>query len=212
MTTTSLSENEYEQIFDEIYYGSKPVFFRHVEGQVYSFFLNEWIDGLNEKERMITIQRLQKHFVAGDQYPIVVPGIPALDFVKKVPEPIERLKIDNDAQLNSSLPEVIQRPLIKCHVNESTISESVCKGVASGRRSALIKIANGKWYRLKGCGNDNEGFPVRLTTSPVTDATDGSKSCWQDVRGCAFPHTAVKMSLPFWIIFNSPRNFNILAA
>ena len=202
--TTNLSKNEY----DEIYFGSKPVFFRHVEGQVYSFFLNEWIDGLKEE----TIQRLQKHFVAGDQYPIVVPGIPALDFVKKVPEPIERLKIDNDAQLNSSLPEVIKRPLIKCHVNQSTISESVCKGVASGRRSALIKIANGKWYRLKGCGNDNEGFPVRLTTSQVTDATDGSKSCWQDVRGCAFPHTAVKMSLLFWIIFNSPRNFKILAA
>jgi hypothetical protein len=148
--TTNLSE---QSTFDEIYYGSRRVFFRHVEGQVHPFILNDWVDGSNEEEKRITIQRLQKHFIDGHEHPIVVPGIPALDFVNKGSQVIKKAKIDN-ALSNDSLPEVIQRPLIKCPDNYSTISESVYVGIASGRRSALIKLANGKWYRLKGCGNE----------------------------------------------------------
>ena len=174
-------------LFEQSTFGRRRVFSRHVEGKVHPFILNEWVDGSNEEERKITIQRLQKHFIDGYEHPIVVPGIPALDFVNKV---IKRAKIDNAPLFNESLPEVIQRPLIKCPENYSTISESLCVGIASGRRSALIKLANGKWYRLKGCGNDCEGFPVRLTSSPVTTGSVVS-SCWQDIRGCAFPHTAV---------------------
>ena len=187
--TTNLSELS---TFDEIYYGSRRVFFRHVDGQVHPFILNEWVDGSNEEEKKKAFQRFQKHFIDGNEHPIVVPGIPALDFVNKSSQVIKKAKIDNAPLFNESLPEVIQRPLIKCPEDNSTISESVCVGIASGRRSALIKLANGKWYRLKGCGNDCEGFPVRLTSSPVTNTTDGSvSSCWQDIRGCAFPHTAV---------------------
>lgn len=34
------------------------------------------------------------------------------------------------------------------------------KAVASGVRSALVKL-EGNWYRLKGCGNNDDGFVVR---------------------------------------------------
>jgi hypothetical protein len=34
------------------------------------------------------------------------------------------------------------------------------EGFASGKRSAIIETASGKYLRLKGCGNLSEGFPV----------------------------------------------------
>ena len=47
-----------------------------------------------------------------------------------------------------------------------------------GTRSAVIEI-RGKWYRLKGCGNNSEGFVVEM---------HGDKG-EETLRGCSFEHT-----------------------
>ena len=53
----------------------------------------------------------------------------------------------------------------------------------------MVKL-NGRWYRLKGSGNNDEGFVVR-----TTKAKDGD---WRDIRGCAFEHTGVLCSAVYW--------------
>ncbi len=41
-------------------------------------------------------------------------------------------------------------------------------GYASGHRSAIAKI-NNKYYRLKGCGNDDKGFNYNENILPDKD-------------------------------------------
>ena len=57
------------------------------------------------------------------------------------------------------------------------------QGFASGKRSAILE-KDGKLFRLKGCGNLDEGFPVERLDSLVEDA--------KEIRGCAFEHTAFR--------------------
>jgi len=54
------------------------------------------------------------------------------------------------------LPNELFQPLIKDSKNEN---EKQLNGIKSGQRSALVRIGN-KYYRLKGCGNKEEGFPI----------------------------------------------------
>ncbi len=49
--------------------------------------------------------------------------------------------------------------------------------VASGVRSALVKV-DGVWYRLKGCGNNGDGFTVRNENAKT--------GLWRNVRGEGF--------------------------
>ena len=57
------------------------------------------------------------------------------------------------------------------------------EGFASGKRSAILE-KDGKLFRLKGCGNLNEGFP----TEPLDSLVENAK----EIRGCAFEHTAFR--------------------
>jgi hypothetical protein len=177
-----------EANFDDIYYGSRRVFFRVVDGDVNQFDSYKWKIGESEQETKRVVDRLKRQIIDGRS--VVVPGIPALDFVLKTASEVPGVP--------DGLPEILRKPLIKCPSNLGTIA-----GIASGRRSALIKITDGIWYRLKGCGNDSEGFPLRHTTGASDDDS------WQDVRGCAFPHTAVSdfFSSIFLIYISPPSQF-----
>ncbi|CAD8116299.1 unnamed protein product [Paramecium primaurelia] len=53
-------------------------------------------------------------------------------------------------------------------------------GQQSGMRSAIIQ-QNGKRYRLKGCGNGNDGFTLRKFEGDIENAFE--------IRGCCFDHT-----------------------
>ena len=66
------------------------------------------------------------------------------------------------------------RPLIK------TKLPSHLQGIISGTRSALLKSNSSKWYRLKGCGNDTDGFLIKPICNSSTKLT---------IRGCAFLDT-----------------------
>ncbi len=66
---------------------------------------------------------------------------------------------------------IFTTPLLKCPEAES---DCVFTAIASGKRSAIVKIED-DLYRLKGCGNLGEGFPIEMMPWP-----EGS----YDVRGC----------------------------
>ena len=107
---------------------------------------------------------------------MAVPGIPAIDYVAEAP-----------SQNLDDWPAALRQPLIK--VDCESVSTEM-HSVASGVRSALVKI-DGKWFRLKGCGNYEQGFPLRHSKQSLN--RDGSvKEPWRDIRGCAFWHTAVR--------------------
>ncbi len=57
--------------------------------------------------------------------------------------------------------------------------------IRSGRRSAIVP-KGGKMYRLKGCGNDDEGFILQKADIPFIEESP------LEVRGSNFEHTALR--------------------
>ena len=93
-----------------------------------------------------------------------------------------------------SWPEVLRQPLIKC-----TADRAVLSGYASGVRSALLHDARSdKWYRLKGCGNNSDGFPIvsvlddagQALHSDPADEPNGISQVLRKIRGACYLHTA----------------------
>ena len=70
-----------------------------------------------------------------------------------------------------------QQPLIK------TKLPGPLRGIISATRSALFKANSSKWYRLKGCSNDTDGFLIQSLGNSNTKFT---------IRGCAFLHTTYR--------------------
>lgn len=103
---------------------------------------------------------------------MIVPGIPCGDLVW-VSKGAER-----EEQLLNSLPPLLRRPLQKSE-HGSVI------GAQSGVRSGIVKASDGKFYRLKGCGNNYAGFPTRQVKSP----TFGDDCI--EIRGCTFKWTCL---------------------
>ncbi|CAE7839966.1 MOCS3-1 [Symbiodinium sp. CCMP2592] len=107
---------------------------------------------------------------------VVVPAMPALDW--------RAGRSESEVRRNWA-PEICAMPLLKVRAGsgpeaaEAAKAPSALQGVASGIRSALVK-ARGRWFRLKGCGNRDEGFLVE---------TKGDKG-ERTLRGCCFKHTA----------------------
>lgn len=108
---------------------------------------------------------------------VVVPAVPALDLRCNRLGGVYSYTITDFA----CIPVILQVPVIKVPLESPS---QYITGVASGTRSALVK-ADGVWYRLKGCGNDDCGFPIRTTNRRPGETP------WRDIRGCAFPHTAL---------------------
>eukprot|EP01130_Rhizamoeba_saxonica_P018871 TRINITY_DN959_c0_g1_i2.p1 TRINITY_DN959_c0_g1~~TRINITY_DN959_c0_g1_i2.p1 ORF type:complete len:398 (-),score=117.31 TRINITY_DN959_c0_g1_i2:67-1260(-) len=95
------------------------------------------------------------------------------------------------------LPNLLQKPLLKT-------SNGPIEGVQSGRRSAVIKV-DGKFYRLKGCGDLYEGFPLAEVNHP-------SFSECQQVRGCMFDHTSSRALYLTELVSEVMQNNNIVTA
>ena len=132
--------------------------------------------------------------------PVFQPAIPALDF--------QRTTTSHSAAAAALLPKLLRSPLIKrsfvaatdsaSGVEESAAAASVLLGYASGVRSAVLKV-EGQWYRLKGCGNHEAGFITKDDRKPILDKNGcivGSGKVqtisFRHIRGCCFPHTAVR--------------------
>ena len=114
------------------------------------------------------LQRKRPLACLGEGYAdVVVPAMPALDWQADV------------TTRKDWPPEISNVPLLKVsRTGEEARSPSALEGVASGIRSALVR-ARGRWFRLKGCGNRDEGFPVEVK------GDHGERT----LRGCCFQHT-----------------------
>ena len=65
------------------------------------------------------------------------------------------------------LPMVLSRPLVKCD-EKSCFCDHSFVALQSGRRSAILRASHGKFFRLKGCGDLNAGFPLIPVSSTST--------------------------------------------
>eukprot|EP01119_Soliformovum_irregulare_P012632 TRINITY_DN3294_c0_g1_i1.p1 TRINITY_DN3294_c0_g1~~TRINITY_DN3294_c0_g1_i1.p1 ORF type:complete len:459 (-),score=127.04 TRINITY_DN3294_c0_g1_i1:70-1446(-) len=74
------------------------------------------------------------------------------------------------------LPKQLQTPLIK-------VPNGSIQGTQSGRRSAIISIEGIGNFRLKGCGDLNDGFPLK----PVERSPEEV-----EIRGCMFQSTCFR--------------------
>ncbi len=136
--------------------------------------------------------------------PLFQPAIPALDFQRTT---TSHPAAAADAAAAALLPKLLRSPLIKrsfvaaidsaSGVEESAAAASGLHGYASGVRSAVLKV-EGQWYRLKGCGNHEKGFIIKDDKKPIVDKNGciGSGKLqmheFRHIRGCCFPHTAVR--------------------
>jgi hypothetical protein len=75
----------------------------------------------------------------------------------------------------SDAPDFFKAPLLKC-------AHSGIEAIASGKRSAILGI-DGELYRLKGCGNLEQGFVVEPVAYP-------DQAC--EIRGAQFETTAFR--------------------
>eukprot|EP00042_Codosiga_hollandica_P017814 m.50213 g.50213 ORF g.50213 m.50213 type:complete len:523 (+) comp48082_c0_seq1:103-1671(+) len=77
----------------------------------------------------------------------------------------------------------VDGPLVKSREGDTL-------AIASGIRSALLPLADGRWLRLKGCGNNYDGFPTRkMLTEDGSPLLVAGRECFE-IRGCCFQHTA----------------------
>ena len=101
---------------------------------------------------------------------LVMPGLPCTDIAFKT-------YATGALPPEHELPPQLRTPSIKVPEGNPNVS---MVGLRSGVRSGLVPI-NGKWYRLKGCGNNDQGFPTRKV-----------KGSEVEIRGCSYDYVAAR--------------------
>ncbi len=144
---------------DALFFGSRRTFLTPTDGRVSCYGDESIRDDAGSSARVAELGRVE----AKDGV-VIVPAIPALALVAT-------------ESAESALPAQLLVPLVKTRSRQ----ENSLEAVASGVRSALVKVGS-KWYRLKGCGNHEDGFTWRSNKA----------AGWRDVRGCAFEETALR--------------------
>lgn len=166
-SASAVSNNE----LDNLFFGSTKVFLASVAGRVESFppkhgwkspplygSGQEWDTAVSEAAALS-----QPLGALGDEYSTMVqPGIVAVSCVPNK-EPPERKHKKDESDSTPKIP--LPSALLKHPA--STAPASCLIGVASGVRSAIVKH-EGRWLRLKGCGNYDEGFPGETQRCPLS--------------------------------------------
>lgn len=115
---------------------------------------------------------------------VIVPAMPTTDVAVS--------KLSNSARLPLEVydytPHPHQPPHHVCSSRQVPLwkvgpVDGALLGFASGVRSGVIPVSGGRYVRLKGCGNNADGFVV----APVP-----GKESLRTLRGCAFEHTATR--------------------
>jgi hypothetical protein len=158
----------------ELYFGLPTVSLSVVNGTTYRYTQGCIEENREESRKADEMQRLQPLSHLGKEYDhIYVPCVPARDLNSR--ELMESTDV-------AFLDDQVKLPLIK------TANGSI-KAIQSGGRSAILPGVD-HVYRLKGCGNfiDQDGsryeFPG-FSIQAIEDTENG-----QEIRGCAFKHTA----------------------
>lgn len=188
---------------DDLYFGSRRVCLVPVEGEVIAYDHKSYGIDWSTKALVTTLSRgkLQSSEPDGAN-DIVVPCIPAREISRlaaasTVPSTTTTTGDDTCASAEknpiATWPQLLRRPLLKVSVesigdfaSEKAPSILLPRAVASGVRSCLVKAEeDGRWYRLKGCGNNDQGFIVR-----EFQGADGKMR--RELRGCAFHASALR--------------------
>jgi len=152
---------------ERLYMGNVMAYFRREEGEYfpigkYNIMQTENTDDMKER-----VNSMKEDTYECDGTKILLTNVPSTPYY---------IEIIPDYQ-PSDIDHYFATPLIKC-----TTSEIV--GVQSGIRSALFKY-EGKWYRFKGCGNLDQGFPL----APIEHADYAD---FRQVRGSMFKQTSLR--------------------
>ena len=156
-----------------IYFGSRRVRLARVGGKAEAFDPADWQVDMSPEALETTLGRAELQLAAGaTKAGVVIPAIPARE--------LARTRQHGSTSVDA-WPEALRLPLLKVGPGADALK---LVAVASGTRSCLVRCDDGQWYRLKGCGNSDQGVVVR---------TNGEgASAWRELRGVAFPHTAVR--------------------
>ena len=121
-------------------------------------------------------------------------------YIPCVPE--TPIYLDCSAPGTETGSDFVSTPLLKVKIKEEEKSNAYY-GIMSGHRSAILQGKSGTFYRLKGCGNDLEGFPV----------IDG-KGCFVEhlLRGAQFKPTAARELYYSQYIHDILKPYNIPCA
>ncbi len=96
-------------------------------------------------------------------------------------------------------PPAVAVPLLKLPAGKAP--EESFRGIASGHRSAILVGKDGKFYRLKGCGNDLQGFVVQKTDGFIPN---------HGVRGSQFECTVSRELYFSYLVHKALRPFNMV--
>lgn len=190
--------------FESIYYGSieNIVFLLPCPGKVLKYSRNNFSNIKTEDSVNASLENMKNMEKLGDEYKnIHCIGIPANNidllgsqdiweystFCNSNFSIFERPYIRN---FNFNDPEIKIENLCFIKISKEVITinnlteQDYLVGFQSGKRSCIVKI-NDHFYRLKGCGNFNEGFPIQKMHFPKEAL---------EVRGCQFSYSAVRES------------------
>ncbi|GBG29102.1 Adenylyltransferase and sulfurtransferase MOCS3 [Hondaea fermentalgiana] len=148
----------------DLFLGTSPTWLRPTDGRV--FPVPQFMD-ISASECKPSVNEASN----GANLGLVEPRLPA--------RPAAMLAT---SALGTAIPapgELTTRALIKCTEQEAATEPSSLRCSASGVRSAVVYL-NGRAYRLKGCGNNEEGFVVEAR------GDNGEEM----VRGCLFSRTS----------------------
>ncbi|ETO28191.1 hypothetical protein RFI_08942 [Reticulomyxa filosa] len=189
---------QFQQELELLYYGSIPTYLKRQPGTFVSFDSKRCQVGDTDEEIKVAAMRRFPQFALGEEYSrILVPAMPCVDVkLTKVKE--EKDKESETETHKTKAPKQdlnakdelkwVGNPLLKCkkHENENIKCELV-HTFASGVRSAIVEFRNEEvrvFYRLKGCGNNEDGFLYRC----IQDNT----LPFMEIRGSSFLHTSVR--------------------
>ena len=126
---------------DHIFFGTKMILMDVMDGETFE------MEGYEEQITEENIKKALSRSKPSEEYDdLVVPEIPAVDL---------KMKVANDT---NKFPELLRKPLIKK-------KDGKIVAFTSGIRSAIVKTNEGRYYRLKGCGNNYDLFPLREVES-----------------------------------------------
>ena len=173
--TLPLPQGDYTED-DVLFFGGVGITLCRTPGRTLGFDAETYAESLDDSDNAVTRakSRCDPQEGLGEAYAtLLVPAIPAPDIAYEEADVAEGV-----------LPPQLGGPVVKVEGEEG--GGEVVYGVASGVRSGLAKV-DGVWYRLKGCGNNNEGFVVR-----EVDTAEGREKGLVNIRGSSFVHTSVR--------------------
>lgn len=175
-----------ENFFELVYFGSPNniCYFKKVTGRKIKFedkyFLNK-SDKNSIKLSLLT--RLSQAYLGPGYENLYLPCTPSNEIIyTKLDDDLDNvIHIDTENAKDYDLNDSLLVKVNKQFINENN-KEMFLQGWGSGVRSAIIPV-KGNFYRLKGCGNNDQGFILKDMLFPKNGI---------EIRGCQFKSNSLR--------------------